>query len=329
MSTAYAEKQFPVQKKNTSTTTSVFDASSQSKLLQRKADTINKTTPHLMQREIDVVQRVAKPFPIDTFVYRSAVNNDLKYSTGLIVFDEYNNDLKSSNFTGCLMVAFKFNDDYSCKKYNDDNNSVDVKKERNYIAHAFMEGLSSGNDTRVDLTNAERNNLITISAMYKPNCFMDKFRDFHNGSIEDHGIIGKMTIDEEKWKAAVYAQTDNADHFLKEDKNSNKSEPVKTYNSDELELQTLATKAFIYASILVNKKTQVNNHKKNCLELIKIAKTHPQAIVIARDILSTKDEEISFLKYISDTNWTIEDINLLSDVNTTSTPVNKKNEGQP
>lgn len=243
MKSMYASRSVSVLNTPVPNAAYVDDSSSQSESLQRKADMVNGVVQRVVQRETGIVQKVDLP---EQFVYRAPENNDLKYIERCIVFTEYDPNLVSSDFTGCMMMAFKFKQSYTCKNFAGGTITVGTDNQ-SYIAHVFMMGPKDATDTRKALFDAEKDHLIEIEALFKPNVPSDLYRIY--GKDNDK-LTGKLSQGENGWSANVYAQGSKAYSVLTGNTDSEyKSKPIKTYNSEMLKKQTLAARAFVYATV--------------------------------------------------------------------------------
>ena len=239
----YASRSVPVLNTPAPNAAYVDDSSSQNESLQRKADMANGAVQRVVQRETGIVQKVDLP---EQFVYRAPENNDLKYIERCIAFTEYDPNLVSSGFTGCLMMAFKFNQSYTCNNFAGGTITVGTDNQ-SYIAHVFMKGPKDATDTRKALFDAEKDHLIEIEALFKPNVPSDLYRLY--GKDNDK-LTGKLSQGENGWSANVYAQGPEAYSVLTGNTDFEyESKPIKTYNSEMLKKQTLAARAFVYATV--------------------------------------------------------------------------------
>ena len=102
--------------------------------------------------------------------YKDLEDGDLKFENQMIVFTKYNGDeLFSSQFSGCIMVAFKFTN-WSSEEWGNilDLNGHSIDPESSYIAHVFAMGTEAEGDTKYKFAQLENKGLIHIEAMYKP-----------------------------------------------------------------------------------------------------------------------------------------------------------------
>ena len=241
MKSMYASRSVPVLNTPAPDAAYVDDSSSQNESLQRKADMANGAVQRVAQRETGVVQRV-DDFPIDQFVYRAPENNDLKFKEGCIVFTEYSPNLVSSGFTGCMMMAFKFKQSYTCNNYAGGTITVGTDNQ-SYIAHVFCSDDVA--DTKNALYDAEKSGLITIETLIKPSnpSNVDELKAGRfNGTL-----TGEMTKTHNGWIANVNARKWIGSSLSEDEEN------FKHFNEKQVQFETLATKALLYASVLVKK----------------------------------------------------------------------------
>ena len=230
MKSMYASRSVPVLNTPAPNAACVDDSSSQNESLQRKADMAYGAVQRVVQRETGVVQRV-DDFPIVQFVYRAPDNNDLKFEKGRIVFTEYNANLVSSGFTGCLMMAFKFKKTYECKK--SPNGEKMVNDRESYIAHVYCS--DDDNDTKQNLIQAEQNGYITIEALFKPNRTSD-LKKIEKTKCSP-ALTGTLKKNEECWVAEVNGKIKDGGNRC-----------IKKLDASALDKETDAVKAFIFAS---------------------------------------------------------------------------------
>lgn len=189
---------------------------------------------------IPLLEGYVPEFPFYQFVYKDPQNGDLKFEKGHIVFTEYKSNLVSSGFTGCLMMAFKFNQSYTCNNFAGGTITVGTDNQ-SYIAHVFCS--NDADDTKQSLIQAAQNGCITIEALFKPNRTSDlkKIVDVKC----DPSLIGTLKKNEESWTAEVKGMK----MTLNENGIFEKKEcDIRKLDAQTLARETRAVKALIYAS---------------------------------------------------------------------------------
>ncbi len=292
MPITYAQKSSTDQKNADSNAAFVVDSSSQSASLQRKADMANCANQRVVQRDTGVVQRLGEAD--GKFMYVANLENNkyvdgydqiasdgqivrvggnpyfrskLPFDPGMIIFTKYHGgEIKSPGFTGCLMMAFHFNGtilqvNSLIGSGSDPLDPLGVGAADKYIAHIYCDNGEM--DTKNALFDAERRNLITIEALFKPQipvdddnvkneCLKCNFPVGYNSLA----FTGGLEIDRYgRWGAKVYAQNANVYSAIKKSyqQTDDCDMKLKHFNSEELDFQTLSTKALLYVAVL-NKK---------------------------------------------------------------------------
>ena len=262
MSTTYAPKQVPAQKKDANSAASVVDDSSQGEALQRKADMANCAAQRVVQRDTGVVQRAgaySHKFKYVDYNDMGGISN----SSGKIHFSEYQNrETKSGDFSGCLMMAFRFiesYDDLKRKKVFEDETGIDEQIiSKQLIAHVFCDSDLS-KDTKSAILDAEDEGLIAIDVLFKPKTPGDCEKTLKNqaeGCSQDF-FMGGLTFTQGSspqngsWNATVYAQNQNVYDKIKGDYSQSEDveKKLKFFDNEALIVQTNATRAFVYASL--------------------------------------------------------------------------------
>lgn len=267
------------------------------------------------------MQRVDPPeippkFPNDKFIYGIIKTNGcLKYETGFVSFCECRTDasVESDDFSGCMMMAFRFKQPYKCQRLTGEyvqgvpqSDYVYVAPGTDYIAHVYC---NSDGDMKKEIFNAEKKGYIEVEALYKP--FNDEdsenLRNAEKLSVAEKQISfkGSMNRDENgKWIADVYAPQNGAAYdaikgsYLQHD-DSNKR--LKHFDSDALHFETLATKAMVYASVIVQNNTlgDVATHeakKEAWNDLKEIASAEMNIIQHAMSLVKENSKEHKILK---------------------------------
>lgn len=331
MFTTYAQKQATAQKSTVSNAAVVDD---------RRALPVAQ---RVVQRVGGVVQRA----PSDgKFVYFPDISGDdyknrVPYMSGKICFVRYKDEeVKSANFSGCFMMAFKFVEE----KMKSDKNSHLIFDKRfpmlcdfnaTYIAHV---ATGEQGDAKEALFDAENRGLIHIEALFKP------FRKSTDDSYQNAGVkktqdnkmseqqaglsnvTGGLSRDSRgNWSAKVYSQEkilkiENAqrDGLIDEDglpigdssgsfsilmsKHpeyydwSNTERLDRRMDTEDLEFETEATKAFWYASVAVSGPTE-DLRKKSRMKLARISHT---ALRYAIDHLSSNNDANKLMESLVD-----------------------------
>lgn len=331
MFTTYAQKQAPAQKSTVSNAATVDDRRSL------------PVAQRIIQRAGGVVQRA----PADgKFVYFPDISGDIykdrvPYMPGKICFVRYRDkEVKSANFSGCFMMAFKFVEE---KMKSDKNSrlifdsSVPMLCDFNatYIAHV---ATGEQGDAKEALFDAENRGLIHIEALFKP------FRKSTDDSYQNAGVkktqdnkmseqqaglsnvTGGLSRDSRgNWSAKVYSQEKildikrgQQDGFINQDgfpipENfanfsvflskhpeycdwSNTERLDRRMDTEDLEFETEATKAFWYASVAVSGPTE-DLRKKSRMKLARISHT---ALRYAIDHLSSNNDANKLMESLVD-----------------------------
>ena len=271
MSTTYVHKQSSAQKKDAPSASSVLDASSQSESLQRKADMANNAAQRVVQRDTGVVQREKEYSEKFRYVDYNDVDGIINMP-GKICFSKYQNgETKSANFSGCIMMAFRFIRSFSeLKSTGIFESESEINKENisgELIAHVYCDSTLS-NDTKSALLEAETDELIAIDVLFKPKTLGDGEKILIK-QVEGNGhdfFTGGLTFtpgsspQNGSWNAAVYAQNENVYNRIKPDysQRDDDTQKLKFFDNNALIDQTRATRAFVYASL-----GKYNDMKKN------------------------------------------------------------------
>lgn len=147
-----------------------------------------------LQQRPFVTQRVK-------FKYDSYETGNLHNESGIVFFTEYKGEeLYSSDFSGCIMAAFKFLKDDNISDIEFDSDFT-IDKNKEYIAHVFSD-TEEYLDTKYEFAKLEKNGIIRIDAMYKPYNKVKDQADMDNyastaepGSsayINRHNLTGSM-----------------------------------------------------------------------------------------------------------------------------------------
>ena len=260
---------------------------------------------------IPLLGNYPRDFPIDEFVYKNTINDDLKFKEGRILFTEYKANLISSGFNGCMMMAFKFNQSYTCDMLAGGKKRVHPAEI--YIAHVYKDG--SG-DLDAALVNAEREGLIEIDALFKP------YDDRDGKNIEEEikksnlndseqalffsampSFTGAMKKNGNEYCAEVYVPDvsfGTTNNGIRTEKNVNvydvvkklypdkeradEQKKIKTLNHQQLKEKTLATKAMVYATVISKKNVDDENFKYAFYKLEEIAKSNSDSLIEALNL---------------------------------------------
>lgn len=273
MNISYTQKSTMVPKATESKSASVLDYSMQKKSLQRKADMANDTVQRVVQRLPGDEEKHG--FPIDTFVYKDAQNDDLIYEEGGIAFTEYKENLKSSGFTGCMMMAFKFKQPYTCKKI--DGNKKRVDPAVNYIAHVYCS--NDERDTKKTLYDAEQSGLITIEVLIKPNN-PNVYKKIDDTKVFPQ-LIGVLKLSRTGWSAEVKGKTQSKTSLGEE-------KIITEMDVNQTNFETLATKALVYASILSCENLDRESYWNVYAKLEDFAKSNSDSLISALNLTFDK-----------------------------------------
>jgi hypothetical protein len=236
----------------------------------------------VVQREGGVVQREGEAK--GKFKYcDSFESHEEGFERGKILFCPYGNvgtECKSRGFNGCLMMAFYFNkvNPITGEANTEEslnalifggNSDASVGVEKNYIAHVYLDGGSD--DMSLALCDAKNQGLITIEALFKPMIdsdvknICDASKETKKTDVAKSVLIGgaKFTGGLKlgaggRWNAGVYVPdvpnsvgvACNVYENLKGSYSNieDDSRRLKSFDSVELDKQTKATMAFVYAS---------------------------------------------------------------------------------
>jgi len=328
MPITYAQKSSTDQKNADSNAAFVVDSSSQSASLQRKADMANCAAQRVVQRDTGVVQRLGEAdgkfryvanlennvyvdgydqFAFNGKIVRMGGNpyfrSKLPFDLGKIIFTKYHGgEIKSPGFTGCLMVAFRFKKAATDVKPLIDPTSdpfVSLGAEDKFVAHAYCGG--EGTDTKNALFDAERRELISIEAMFKPQTPEDDAKVKNECSKRaipigygDQSFTGGVEIDQYgRWGANVYAQNANVYSAIKKSyqQADGRDMKLKHFNSEELDFQTLSTRAVVFASVLANQTPGTNEYMVARTNLKTIAWSNLDAICTAISLTDNVAEQ--------------------------------------
>ena len=287
MKSAYAQKSESSQSVTTHDASCVDDRRTlpvAQRVLERESGVV--------QREGEVVLKEGDP-AYKKFKYLPPAVDALEGfgpEAGFIAFCKYSSvECRSHSFTGCLMMAFHFNDKNSKKENVDQTTSLDalifgglsnvlVGENEKYVAHVFMSSevnVETGKmwkDTSEALYDAKNRGLITIEALFKPlidsdaKNIRDASEEAKKTDVAKSILIGKakftggLTFDKtRKWSASVYVPDEPASVcgvYVYDGLKGGYSEKeinddfrrLKSFDSHELDRQTKATMAFVYAS---------------------------------------------------------------------------------
>ena len=331
----YAKKKSPVTKTADASAASVLDSSSQGESLQRKADLVNCSEQRVVQKIDGVVQRAQEAD--ESFEYVTNLDDNIfingadgrggderfrsniPFKDGKIVFSKYSGQpMQSCGFTGCLMMAFHFNEDVGkgiqpatsaktlCPGFPEKNLTANDK----FIAHVFMSDLTNVTDTRTALYDAEQRGLINVDALFKPFVPRDSEIIFNaavsnqglrnhlheNRPVKNDSFRGRMSLGGDgRWRADVLAETEDVYNAIKNNYTLYEEEKkLKEFSTDELSFQTQATKVFIWASLLLKRDIDVEMKRSVKKELEKMAKENKDVVNYAKDYL-TNDEHVKMI----------------------------------
>ena len=295
MKSAYAQKSESSQSVTTHDASCVDDRRTlpvAQRVLQRESGVV--------QREGEVVLEEGDP-AYKKFKYLPPAVDALEGfgpEADFITFCKYSSvECRSHSFTGCLMMAFHFNDKNSKKENVDQTTSLDalifgdlsnvlVGENEKYVAHVYLDGGSA--DMSLALYDAENRGLITIEALFKPWLDEDqgKLRQKSSTDLSLVPLLQDMKVTFTgglelgaggRWNAGVYVPDVGVHRIYdmikscpeyERFKKNDSSHLLKSFDSDELDRQTKATKAFVYASaekydemkhILTSEETEIFN----------------------------------------------------------------------
>lgn len=204
-----------------------------------------------------IIQKIA------TLEYKDLDNTDLMPITGKIAFTEYKGrELKSSDFSGCIMAVFKFINLVSPKWVNILNlNGHQINPASSYIAHVYAMPIGDESDTKYEFAQLEKSGLIMIDAMYKP---YDSDRDpdivkqyaeeYQKRNTKDgmgpinrkyQFLTGSLVKNQEKWSAKTFYQ----------DTNGPTTNVYATFDENRLQDETCYLKGFL-GVVISNEKLQ-------------------------------------------------------------------------
>lgn len=172
-------------------------------------------------------------------------DGNLKNQSKKIFFTEYNGtELKSSDFSGCLMAAFKFQRQPTINEQSNllCLNSHVLNLNSSYVAHIYAMQTEEEGDTKYKFMQLENSGLIKIEAMFKP---YDANRDgddvykyiINNGlqsDVKARSLTGSLTYNQGEWTAKTYYQNSNGI-----------GAEYKTYDEQKLQNETYYFKGFL------------------------------------------------------------------------------------
>ena len=255
----------------------------------------------MCQRKVDVAQMAPADKKFEYYPNLVKYENRIPYKSGMICFTPYSEEegeVRSAGFSGCFMMAFRFNSDFD--RYNQvvrllTNNNQHINTSKVYIAHV-------ANNAKESLYDAEKRGLIFIEAIYRP--YRSEELDYpakhssqenvSDGKACVNNLTGGLSHSGDGWMANVYYQEKkyhkkssdlsvfNMDKFNWE----NKPVPNRSLDSESLKEVTLATKAFIYASVAGDSKSSLS--KSATEDLKRMASNGGRALVplaLAKNLL--------------------------------------------
>lgn len=264
----------------------------------------------VLQRESGAVQRVKKEGGNDileeddpaynTFIFQQYEDDEnfrvLYDAGGKIYFTPYNNgEIKSAGFTGCFMMAFKFNENVVSSNLIENNSSNPLNLDAFYIAHV-------PNKSRQALFQAEQLNIIDIKALIRPFRGQDIDANHVNGtrlSEENKASEGRAAIhaltgglqknDDDEWFGNVYYQEKIYEENPYEKKDAKFTWNNTVYRSlatQDVDRETLMCKAFIYATVADKSEKLLGVDASEKLE--KLATQNPEILDAAKETFGNR-----------------------------------------
>lgn len=226
----------------------------------------------------------------------------IPYEESTIQFTNYptntpSPEILSAGFNGCLMMAFRFlraSDIVTGFKLRELFQTFPPSRAGLFVAHV-------SSNIKEAIQEAEYEKLIRVEAIFRP--YNESTKGLPTGVPVASGLsagktgvnllTGGMRLENGRWAGRVYRQEKvpnpiDATHpnTYPEDMNAfhwdNGVGPVEEYVGDIMELQTLATKAYIYAKVIKNNNITDKKRKRDARDRLNdICSRSPQAISIA------------------------------------------------
>lgn len=242
------------------------------------------------------------------FVYVANSGDDqfrIPYRSGKICFTEYEGrEIRSAEFSGCFMMAFRFNPDEANAVAGLFPANYNLNLNQMFVAHVAA-------DTREAVQDAEYQQLIFIDALFRPaNRFTDAGLVALSGGSDGENLrlrsdtspirygipfsgmfnfTGGMEYtpgtpgQQGRWKGTIYRQERIPDVAVEDKDNYHwANESYVEYDEDAMNIRTIATKAYIYVRVILDTTIREDSDRKQAAhrELSNIMANEPIAIQV-------------------------------------------------
>lgn len=240
-------------------------------------------------QKMPFIDHVLKYIPIQRKLkFDNSDGDNIKNEAGKIFFKKYKDGLFSSDFTGCIMAVFSFNevvDQDTIENINDLTDEIRIQEP--FVAHVYASG--DAGDMKCYFASLANSGKITIEAMYKP-------RGKKREVVGRDPAIGEIKRLDNEWIANTYDEIVSILGPAQYD--VSKGECLKNYNSEQLQAETYKMKGFIGCVIKEDdvRRLSATNKAAYKVGLKQCGETNPNAISEDNFNLLSEGSKKDFIK---------------------------------